>query len=166
MKNKSLPYVIAVIVSLCVICAIGTLAIIINGDIISTPTPSALLPQTNFSTIIVQTAAAAQTQTMIFSQPTSTQSIMNTPTMIPPITLAPTWTAFPTDTPLLLPTLNILPGLPNSGVCSCAGDILNCSDFSTHNSAQACFASCTAQGVGDIHKLDQNNDGLACESLP
>ena len=28
------------------------------------------------------------------------------------------------------------------------------------------YEFCIAQGAGDIHKLDQENDGLACESLP
>lgn len=159
--------VIIFIVSLLLICIISACCIGVifsdTGEGASTPTVEATQ---NISIIIANTSSAAQTQTMISAPPTSTPFILDTPTMLPPVTLAPTWTAFPTDTPLVLSTLNVLPGLPNSGVCSCAGDTLNCSDFSTHNSAQACFASCTAQGVGDIHKLDQNNDGLACESLP
>lgn len=54
----------------------------------------------------------------------------------------------------------------NSNTCSCASDLYNCSDFSTHSQAQSCFNYCVSQGYGDIHKLDQNNDGLACESIP
>lgn len=52
------------------------------------------------------------------------------------------------------------------GPCSCEADTLNCSDFKTQTEAQACFDFCVSQGVGDIHRLDQNNDGVACESLP
>ena len=50
--------------------------------------------------------------------------------------------------------------------CSCAANTLNCSDFSTHNEAQACYDTCIALGMGDIHRLDGNADGMACESLP
>ncbi len=51
-------------------------------------------------------------------------------------------------------------------VCSCSGDNYNCSDFSTHNTAQQCYAYCISQGAGDIHDLDRDNNGSACESLP
>lgn len=97
-----------------------------------------------------------------------------TDTPLPTATLVPTETAtlqvFPTATTFLqiLPA-NQSPTSPPAGqsaVCSCAGDSYNCSDFSTHASAQACFNYCQSQGAGDIHRLDQNNDGSACESLP
>jgi hypothetical protein len=51
-------------------------------------------------------------------------------------------------------------------VCDCSGDLYNCSSFSTHRAAQACFDYCVGQGRGDIHRLDRNNDGIVCESLP
>jgi hypothetical protein len=51
-------------------------------------------------------------------------------------------------------------------VCQCSGNIYDCGDFSTYNEAQACFEYCIQQGVGDIHRLDGDNDGIACESLP
>lgn len=48
---------------------------------------------------------------------------------------------------------------------TCSTNTYNCSDFSTHAEAQAVFDMCG--GVGhDIHKLDSNKDGEACESLP
>jgi micrococcal nuclease len=51
-------------------------------------------------------------------------------------------------------------------VCDCSGNLYNCSDFSTHSAAQACLAYCWDQVGYDIHRLDGDNDGLACESLP
>ena len=39
----------------------------------------------------------------------------------------------------------------------------DCSDFSNHEEAQRFFES---QGSGDPHKLDRDNDGVACETLP
>jgi len=47
--------------------------------------------------------------------------------------------------------------------CSCTED-LDCPDFDTHAEAQACFDYCG--GVeNDVHRLDRDKDGLACESL-
>jgi len=174
MKNKFLPYIIAAITSLCGICAIGALAVVFSGDILSTPTPASLLPQPNFSTIIVQTAAAAQTQTMLAMPPTPPATASVAPLIEIPAT--PTIfifslqtdvaqpTDYTTDTPFVLATQTLQPIVGD--VCSCSGDTLNCSDFGTHSSAQACFNYCISQGAGDIHKLDQNNDNNACESLP
>jgi micrococcal nuclease len=51
-------------------------------------------------------------------------------------------------------------------VCNCSGNINNCDDLSTHNEAQECFDYRISQGRGDIHKLDGDNNGSACESLP
>jgi micrococcal nuclease len=73
------------------------------------------------------------------------------------------------------PTQEILPTAPsgrteNSGgnaPCDCSGPDLDCGDFSTHAAAQACYTYCVSQGFGDIFRLGGNdNDGLACESLP
>jgi uncharacterized protein YraI len=55
---------------------------------------------------------------------------------------------------------------PQPGVCSCSGDLYNCDDFGTHAAAQACFDYCRSLGHGDVHRLDRDNDGVACESLP
>jgi micrococcal nuclease len=55
---------------------------------------------------------------------------------------------------------------PSAGVCDCSGNVYNCSAFDTHAEAQACFEYCITQGRGDVHRLDGDSDGLACESLP
>ena len=48
---------------------------------------------------------------------------------------------------------------------TCSSDIYNCSDFTTHAEAQTVFEKCG--GVSnDVHRLDANKDGSACESLP
>ena len=49
--------------------------------------------------------------------------------------------------------------------CTCTGNTLNCGDFSTHSEAQACYQQCGGT-ANDIHRLDGDKDGSACESLP
>lgn len=51
----------------------------------------------------------------------------------------------------------------NSWICS--SNQYNCADFSTHAEAQEAFEYCGGTS-NDIHDLDRDNDGLACESLP
>ncbi len=53
---------------------------------------------------------------------------------------------------------------PNAGY-ECSRNAYNCSDFPTQAEAQAAFDSCGGAS-NDIHKLDSNGDGEACESLP
>jgi len=65
-----------------------------------------------------------------------------------------------------VPVLLSTPTAGGGEVCSCSGNIYNCSDFGTHASAQACFEYCKSIGRGDIHRLDGDSDGVACESLP
>jgi micrococcal nuclease len=80
------------------------------------------------------------------------------------------WAAPPTQA-IVLP----LPTAPSGGAggsggnapCNCNGPDLDCKGFKTHAAAQACFEHCVALGYGNIFGLDGNdNDGLACESLP
>jgi hypothetical protein len=39
----------------------------------------------------------------------------------------------------------------------------NCDSFSGHWQAQRCCDYCRSIGRGDIHRLDRDSDGLACE---
>jgi hypothetical protein len=43
----------------------------------------------------------------------------------------------------------------------CGSNTYNCSDFSSHREAQSVLDGCR----GDVHRLDRDNDGIACESL-
>jgi hypothetical protein len=54
-----------------------------------------------------------------------------------------------------------------SGPCACTGVDLNCEDFASQADAQTCFEYCRSMEYGDIHGLDRDNDGTACEeALP
>jgi hypothetical protein len=100
--------------------------------------------------------------------PTSTATQQATATNTP--TMMPTATNMPTNTPTATATRQNTPTATatqqSSGPCPCHADVRNCSHFSTQSQAQACFNYCVSQGAGDIHKLDGDNDGEACESLP
>lgn len=52
-----------------------------------------------------------------------------------------------------------------SGSWTCSYNAYNCDDFSTHSQAQSVYESCGGV-TNDIHQLDRDKDGLACESLP
>jgi len=72
-----------------------------------------------------------------------------------------TSTAPPTNTPRPTATATT-----PAGPCPCHADLRNCSDFATQALAQACFDHCWALTGRDIHRLDSDGDGIACESLP
>ena len=69
------------------------------------------------------------------------------------------WTACATPTATATAT-------PSTEPCSCAGNLYDCSDFRTQREAQACYEHCLRKVGYDIHRLDGDNDGIACESLP
>lgn len=70
-----------------------------------------------------------------------------------------------TSVPVQTATTNQSSSNINTSNYSCSSNIYNCSDFSTHDEAQAVFEACG--GVSnDVHGLDNDSDGLACENLP
>lgn len=93
-------------------------------------------------------------------QPTATA------TLVPTATVAATATSTPTEMPTVTPAPTPTPTEQAQVPCYCDYNRYNCSDFATHNAAQTCFNYCVALGKGDIHKLDSDSDGLACELLP
>ncbi len=141
------------ILSTIVLCCCGTTFLgmtigALDGGI--TPTPS------TYNTPRIQ-------QTL--GLPTETRTARPTKSPFPTQTVRPTITLIPTSTPFvyLSPTIGPTTG-PASAVCPCSGDTLNCSDFGSQSSAQACYNYCVSLGVGDIHNLDRDGNGLACES--
>lgn len=48
----------------------------------------------------------------------------------------------------------------------CEADIYNCADFATHAEAQKIYETCLQKANKDIHRLDGDKDGSACEELP
>jgi len=47
----------------------------------------------------------------------------------------------------------------------CSKDIYNCGNFTLQSEAQAVYDYCKGQGDGDVHRLDADLNGKACEGL-
>lgn len=133
----------------------------------STPWPTFAMPTTPpTSTPVLPTATQIPTPTPYIPTPTvalptpssapPTIETLPTATSAPP-TVAPTETPLPTQTPL--PTETPLPTATPVITYICDHDAYNCSD----PEAKAAFAYCMAQGMGDIHRLDHDKDGEACD---
>ena len=91
--------------------------------------------------------------------PTSAPQPRAVPTAAP--TSAPQPTAVPTATPTSAPQPTATP--TSSGIPSkCSSDQYNCGDFSSQSDAQRMYNYCYPFN-GDIHRLDGDNNGLACD---
>ncbi len=90
------------------------------------------------------------------------------PTVTPVPTITPTNTPLPTATtaPLATVTPTPQPTATEALRFICDHDAYNCSNFSTQAAAQEVFNYCAERGFGDIHRLDFDGNGVACESLP
>lgn len=86
-----------------------------------------------------------------------------TPTLAPVATTTPTPTAT-TQPATATPTATATATTEMLYICT--SDAYNCSDFDTQAEAQTVFDYCVDLGFGDIHRLDQDNNQVACESLP
>jgi tetratricopeptide (TPR) repeat protein len=71
-----------------------------------------------------------------------------------------------TTVPISTSTIKPAKAQTPEAICQCSYDAYNCPDLVTHARAQACFDYCRSLGYDDPHRLDRNDDGVACESLP
>ena len=168
-KKRSRRGKIAVLagVPLFLICLCSSLVSVISPTPEATPTP---IPARHEVEVSPTPRLIEATPTPIPPGPTT--PVQATPTPVPATAtpIPPSPTAKPaqaTSTPVL-PTATPLPPTqpPPAAVCECSYDKYNCKDFSTHAQAQACYEYCKSLGRGDIHRLDGDNDGVACENLP
>lgn len=180
---KSTPIKSIILVSTMLVCLLGvcSLGFLFAKNLINTSPPT-IQAQIPIETLIGLTSSAALNQTAMSSSstplpvatfvisdniPTATVFIFQLQTNV----AQPTEYIYSTNTPFSLAT-QLLPTQqstvpPQSAVCSCSGNTLNCGDFSTHSQAQACYDYCVSLGRGDVHDIDGNDkDGNACESLP
>ena len=47
----------------------------------------------------------------------------------------------------------------------CNEDLVNCDDFYNQENAQQAYDYCMNEVGSDVHRLDSDGDGIACESL-
>ncbi len=106
-----------------------------------------------FALVFLPTYETNAAQEAIPKLPKMEQTAILTNTIFLP--LVTTTQSTPTATAIQIPT-----------ICECSGDIYNCGDFQKQSEAQKCFSYCVDLGRGDVHRLDSDNDGLACEALP
>ena len=59
---------------------------------------------------------------------------------------------------------SIAVGEPNPNTPICDADVYNCGNFTTQSEAQGFFDACFKDN-GDIHRLDADGNGKACERL-
>lgn len=97
-------------------------------------------------------AATATSQPTATPTPTATSTLLSTPTA--------TVTRQPTETTTPIPTVTT----PSLYICS--HNAYNCADFDSQAEAQAVFDYCMDRVGFDVHQLDRDNDGEACEALP
>jgi len=130
--------------------------------------------------LIIGCSSSSDKSTTSTTIPTKTYTVVTTVTPSQALTHVPMatttnaltmiTTVVPTKTPrqtVTMPPEKLTTATTTSrgtGVCDCSGNLYNCDDFATQASAQACYDYCKSQGKGDIHGLDANKDGSACEN--
>ena len=57
----------------------------------------------------------------------------------------------------------IIPEPKIETVCSCRSDRYNCADFKTRREAREKYECCMRKVGYDVHNLDGDSDGVACE---
>ncbi len=57
----------------------------------------------------------------------------------------------------------IISKLKTETVCSCRSDRYNCDDFKTRREARNKYECCMDKVGYDVHNLDGDSDGIACE---
>jgi hypothetical protein len=105
---------------------------------------------------------------VVDNAPLALPLVFPTVTPIPSATPTITPTPPPTDTPEASPSPTPTPTSLDAPVCDCSADTYDClgNIFANRGEAQRCFEYCFRQKGIDIHLLDPNLNGLACENLP
>lgn len=138
---------------------------------VSIALPVIVAPPAATSTLLAPTQTAT-------SAPAIVMPPISTAVAPAPDTPIPTLTPRPTDTPTPLPSATLVPaptatltgwwtesnGYIFTSDCPCdQSNTLNCGDFPRAQDAQACYLRCQELTSTDVHELDRDKDGSACE---
>ena len=58
----------------------------------------------------------------------------------------------------------VMPTALAQNICTCEPNMYVCQDFDSVKTAQACFEHCQKQSQADVHQLDADKNGKACDS--
>ena len=111
----------------------------------SPPNPLVEIPETTVSSTASPSTTPSAAPTPLATEPVATSTI--------------TSTAEPTSAPTAPVAFYKPPGW--DGVSD-----LDCGDFDTHAHAQSFFVGTGGTTSNDPHRLDQDHDGIVCETLP
>lgn len=116
-----------------------------------------------FGCLLVFSQGRGEDGLAVTATPTSSpRTVTRTPS--PSLTRTRTPTNSPTAPPTATPTTR--PTATFWQPCDCSYNRYDCSDFPTHAAAQACYEYCLRIVGWDVHWLDDDNDGSACEWNP
>jgi hypothetical protein len=106
--------------------------------------------------------------TFVGNPPAALPLVFPTPTFTPSPTPTITPTPTPTFTPIGPATPSPTPTSLDEPICACSSDQYDClgSVFPNRAAAQRCLEYCYRQTGWDVHNLDPNLNGQACENLP
>lgn len=155
--------VVPIVATVLLMCCGGTFVASLFDQ--SAPTPSSTIAPYVTRTPVPATATSRPpTATKI--PPTATpepQTATPEPPTATPVPPAPTATIPVRAAPAIaVPTARGLPSAVGSS-CDCSGNIYNCDDFPDSWDAQACYMRCKDITGADVHRLDADKDGTACE---
>jgi len=121
------------------------------------------IPESNTDLPITETKTQSQDTNEVDAEEAGVEEevILPTPAQPPVSQPAPQ----PAPQPLPQPIPQPPPPQQQQSNITCSSNAYNCSDFSTQAEAQNVYEYCG--GVdNDIHRLDRDEDGIACETLP
>ena len=150
----------------CMLTAICGMSILIWQRSLPPTITSTLIPNPTITDRPIKEPTATAQPTA----PAESQTVQATATFEPTRTVEPLETTYasptmqPTDISAPIPTGTKRLPLTESeaALCSCTNNLYNCGDFASQAAAQACFVHC---GPIDVHGLDKNNNGQACEDF-
>jgi hypothetical protein len=104
----------------------------------------------------------------VANAPASLPLVIPTPTFTPTPTPTITFTPGPVEPSPAPPTPTPTPTSLSAPICDCSADRYDClgNVFSNQTAAQMCYEYCYRERSFDVHSLDPNQNGRACENLP
>lgn len=122
------------------------------------PTATMMAPTVTAPAAVVVVEVAPATPTTV-----ARSGLVLLPLVVGPVASVPAAIVAPVVMPTFTPWPTVIVADPFEG-CFCTADVLNCGDTPESKAeGRRCYAVCMGLGLGDVHWLDGDSDGLACE---